>query len=45
MKCVEIKKPSPKKRLLKKWGGRWDSNPRQTEPQSAAIPTELRPPQ
>ena len=27
-----------------KWGGRWDSNPRQTESQSAALPTELHPP-
>ena len=27
-----------------KWGGRWDSNPRQPEPQSGALPTELRPP-
>ena len=26
------------------WGGRWDSNPRQPEPQSGALPTELRPP-
>lgn len=27
-----------------KWGGRWDSNPRQPEPQSGALPTELHPP-
>ncbi len=26
------------------WGGRWDSNPRQPEPQSGALPTELHPP-
>ena len=25
-------------------GERWDSNPRQPEPQSGALPTELRPP-
>ena len=29
---------------IPKWGGRWDSNPRQPEPQSGALPTELRPP-
>jgi hypothetical protein len=29
----------------KKWGGRWDSNPRRPESQSGALPTELRPPQ
>ena len=29
----------------KKWGGRWDLNPRQPESQSGALPTELRPPQ
>ncbi len=29
---------------LRKWGGRWDSNPRQPESQSGALPTELRPP-
>ena len=34
-----------KRAFSKEWGGRWDSNPRQTEPQSAALPTELRPPQ
>ena len=27
-----------------RWGGRWDSNPRRPEPQSGALPTELRPP-
>ncbi len=27
-----------------KWGERWDSNPRPPEPQSGALPTELRPP-
>ncbi len=27
-----------------KWGGRWDSNPRQPVPQTGALPTELRPP-
>jgi hypothetical protein len=26
------------------WGGRWDLNPRHSEPQSDALPTELRPP-
>lgn len=26
------------------WGDRWGSNPRQPEPQSGALPTELRPP-
>ena len=26
------------------WGGRWGSNPRPLEPQSRALPTELRPP-
>ena len=25
------------------WGDRWNSNPRHAEPQSAALPTELRP--
>ena len=25
-------------------GGRWGSNPRHSEPQSDALPTELRPP-
>ena len=28
----------------RKWGGRWDLNPRQPESQSGALPTELRPP-
>ncbi len=28
----------------KKWGDRWGSNPRQPEPQSGALPTELRSP-
>ena len=28
----------------KKWGGRWDLNPRQPESQSGALPTELHPP-
>lgn len=27
-----------------KWGERWESNPRPLEPQSSALPTELRPP-
>ena len=27
-----------------KWGGRWDSNPRQPRSQPGALPTELRPP-
>ena len=29
---------------IKKWGGRWGSNPRPPESQSGALPTELRPP-
>gem|GEM_PF-3149732 len=28
----------------KKWGGRWDSNPRPLGPQPRALPTELQPP-
>jgi hypothetical protein len=28
----------------KKWGGRWDSNPRRPGSQPGALPTELRPP-
>lgn len=31
-------------RLRRIWGGRWESNPRHQEPQSCALPTELRPP-
>ena len=31
-------------RILVEWGGRWDSNPRRPDPQSGALPTELRPP-
>ncbi len=31
-------------RREKRWGGRWDSNPRRPESQSGALPTELRPP-
>src|SRR5690554_5749123 len=30
--------------LSRIWGGRWESNPRHQEPQSCALPTELRPP-
>ncbi len=30
--------------LRVEWGGRWDSNPRRPDPQSGALPTELRPP-
>ena len=30
---------------VKKWGGRWDSNPRRPGSQPGALPTELRPPQ
>ena len=26
------------------WGGRWESNPQRPEPQSGALPVELRPP-
>ena len=32
-------------RIDEKWGGRPGSNRRQPEPQSGALPTELRPPQ
>ena len=28
----------------RRWGGRWDSNPRRPGPQPGALPTELRPP-
>ncbi len=31
-------------RFRRIWGGRWESNPRHQEPQSCALPTELRPP-
>ena len=31
--------------LASEWGGLWDSNPRRPEPQSGALPTELKPPQ
>lgn len=31
-------------RVLKKWGERWGSNPRPSEPQSDALPAELLPP-
>lgn len=27
-----------------RWGGWWDSNPRQLAPQASALPTELQPP-
>ena len=33
-----------KKGRGRSWGGRWDSNPRRPDPQSGALPTELRPP-
>jgi hypothetical protein len=41
--------PMPRRRATgrvheRKWGGRRDLNPRQPEPQSGALPTELRPP-
>ncbi len=37
--------PKPKLRPFRHvWGGRRDSNPRHSEPQSDALPTELRPP-
>ena len=40
--------PRPKtigeREALEKWGGRWDSNPRQPRSQPGALPTELRPP-
>src|SRR6516225_3724788 len=29
---------------LEDWGGRWDLNPRHSEPQSDALPAELLPP-
>ena len=29
---------------VKTWGGRWDLNPRHSEPQSDALPAELLPP-
>src|SRR5436189_5892731 len=29
---------------LKRWGGRWESNPQRPEPQSGALPVELLPP-
>jgi hypothetical protein len=29
---------------MRRWGGRWDSNPRQPGSQPGALPTELRPP-
>ena len=29
---------------IPRWGERWGSNPRQPEPQSGALPTELRSP-
>ena len=32
------------KKREKEWGDRWDSNPRQPEPQSGTLPTELRSP-
>src|SRR5690348_18271814 len=31
-------------KLLKTWGGRWESNPQRPEPQSGALPVELLPP-
>ena len=30
--------------IINRWGERWGSNPRQPEPQSGALPTELRSP-
>ena len=30
--------------VIKKWGGRWDLNPRPQRPQPCALPPELRPP-
>ncbi len=29
---------------MKRWGGRWESNPQRPEPQSGALPVELLPP-
>ncbi len=34
----------PRSGLSRNWGGRWGSNPRPQEPQSCALPSELRPP-
>ena len=36
--------PTREKFSLQQWGDRRDLNPRQPEPQSGALPTELRPP-
>ena len=41
--CSQQKKASIRMPFLI-WGERWDLNPRQPEPQSGALPTELRPP-
>ena len=35
---------STRPKLLKNWGGRWESNPQRPEPQSGALPVELLPP-
>jgi site-specific DNA recombinase len=45
--CFDYRKPFDlmvKEGEVKKWGDRWGSNPRQPEPQSGALPTELRSP-
>ena len=42
-RCRGTKK-AVRKDSLKVWGARWGSNPRQPEPQSGALPTELRAP-
>ncbi|GEM_PF-2307208 len=41
--CCQTKTPGNAWRF-RIWGGRWGSNPRPQEPQSCALPTELRPP-
>ena len=42
---IKQRRPIARSRRLRKiWGGRWESNPRQLESQSSALPTELRPP-
>ena len=41
---VSTNSTTPANKVKKKWGGRWDLNPRPLESQSRALPTELRPP-
>src|SRR5690606_33887268 len=42
--CLKQKRQARGLALSEIWGGRWESNPRHQEPQSCALPTELRPP-